>query len=195
MSARREGLVSARREGALHAGAAVRRMHEDEHGQTLVFVLVFLGIMAFLIPPLLQLASAGLIEGRTTTNVARAREAADASTEFGLARLRAGDLNAITNPASEAFTPPAANGYSLSGSLARRPVTGITVVPSDSCHYVVHVSDDASLLPYGATWSVSPSGLIDQGGTLHAAAGTYTITATFANLKGTLSPTIGTACP
>lgn len=179
----------------MNASLAARRIHEDERGQTLVFVLVFLGMMAFIIPALLQLASAGLIEGRTTTQVSRAREAADASTEFGLARLRAGDLNAITDPASEALTPPAANGYTLSGSLARRPVTGITVVPSDSCHYVVHVSDDASLLPYGATWSVSPSGLIDQGGTLHAAAGTYTITATFANLKGTLSVTTSATCP
>ena len=173
------------------------RIHRDESGQALVFVLVFIGAMALVIPPLLSLASTGLIASRTGASISRAREAADAGAEFALARLRGGDLNAITDPASEALTPPAANGYTLSGSLARRPVTGITVGPavSDPCRYQVNVSDDGSLLPYGATWAVTPSGVMDQGGQLHAAAGSYTVSAVFANLLGRLSVTLGAACP
>lgn len=174
------------------------RIHRDESGQTLVFVLVFIGVMALMIPPLLSLASTGLIASRTGASISRAREAADAGTEFALARLRGGDLNAITDPASEALTPTAANGYALSGSLARRALTGITVeqsAVSDPCRYQVRVSDDSSLLPYGSTWSVTPSGVMDQGGQLHAAAGSYTVTASFANLRGQLGVTLGTACP
>jgi hypothetical protein len=176
----------------------VHRVHGDERGQTLLFVLVFIGVMALLIPPLLSLASTGLIASRTGAGNARAREAADAGAEFGLARVKAGDIAAISDPATIPLSPPAANGYGLNVTLLRRPITAITVErtdASDECRYRVRVTDDSSLLAYAVTWTVSPSGAMDQGGQLYAGAGTYTITAAFANLRGQGIFVIAGACP
>lgn len=176
----------------------MKRIHRDERGQTLIFVLVFIGAMALMLPALLSLASTGLVASRTGANIARAREAADAAAEFALARLRTGDLNAITDPATAPLSPPAANGHNLSATLSRRAVTGITIERtdlSDECRYRVRVSDDGGVLPYAVTWTVSPSGLIDQGGQFHGSAGTYMIAASFANLRGQGSFTVNGTCP
>ncbi|HEV8228578.1 MAG TPA: hypothetical protein VGQ86_01365 [Candidatus Limnocylindria bacterium] len=177
---------------------AVRRLHRDERGQTLLFVLVFIGVMALMIPPLLSLASTGLIASRAGANNARAREAADAGAEYGLDRVRAGDIAAISDPASIPLAPPAANGYGLNVTLQRRPITAIAVErtdASDDCRYRARATDDGNLLPYAVTWTVTPSGSMDQGGQFHGAAGTYTIAATFANLRAQGSFVVGGACP
>ncbi len=174
------------------------RVHRDDSGQTLIFVLVFIGAMALLIPPLLSLASTGLVASRTGANIARAREAADAGAEFGLDRVRAGDIAAVSDPASAPLFPPSANGYVLNVTLSRRPITAIAVErtdASDECRYRVRVADDGTLLPYAVTWTVSPSGVIDPGGQFHGSAGTYTITAALANLRGQGSFLMSGACP
>jgi hypothetical protein len=174
------------------------RAHRDERGQTLVFVLVFIGAMALMIPPLLSLASTGLAASRTGANIARAREAADAGAEFGLDRVRAGDIAAVSDPGSAPLFPPLANGHVLNVTLSRRPITAISVERtdvSDECRYRVRVTDDGSLLPYAVTWTVSPSGTIDEGGQFHGAAGTYTITAALANLRGQGIFVMSGACP
>lgn len=174
------------------------RAHRDERGQTLVFVLVFIGAMALVIPPLLSLASTGLAASRTGANVARAREAADAGAEFGLDRVRAGDIAAVSDPASAPLFPPPANGFVLNVTLSRRPITAISVERSDAsdeCRYRVRITDDGGLLPYAVTWTVSPSGSVDQGGQFHGAAGTYTITAALANLRGQATFVMSGACP
>lgn len=176
----------------------MKRLHADERGQTLVFVMVFIAAMALIIPPLLSLASTGLIASRAGQSHARAREAADAGAEFGLARVKAGDIAQVSDPVSAPLAAPNVNGYSLNVTLSRRPLTGITVErtdASDVCGYRVRVTDDNSLLPYGVSWTVSPSGTVDQGGRFHGSAGTYTITATFANLTGQGSFVIGSPCP
>lgn len=178
-------------------GRIARAIHRDERGQTLVFVLVFIGALSLILPPLLSLASTGLIASRSGANVARAREAADAGAEYGIARVQAGDIAAISDPASIPLAPPPANGFGLNVTLLRRPITAISVERTDAaddCRYRARVSDDASILPYGVTWTVSPSGVMDQGGRFHGSAGTYTITATFANLRGQGSFAVG-ACP
>jgi len=174
------------------------RAHRDERGQTLVFVLVFIGAMALVNPPLLSLASTGLAASRTGANVARAREAADAGAEFGLDRVRAGDIAAVSDPASAPLFPPPANGFVLNVTLSRRPITAISVERSDAsdeCRYRVRITDDGGLLPYAVTWTVSPSGSVDQGGQFHGAAGTYTITAALANLRGQATFVMSGACP
>ena len=182
----------------MSVGCCARRVHRDERGQTLVFVLVFIGAMALMIPPLLSLASTGLVASRIGTNIARAREAADAGAEFGLDRVRAGDIAAVSDPASAPLFPPLANGYVLNVTLSRRPITAIAVERSDAsdeCRYRVRVTDDSTLLPYAVTWTVSPSGVIDPGGEFHGSAGTYTITAALANLRGQGSFLMSGACP
>ena len=190
----------------------IRPTLHDERGQSMVFVLVFIAVFSMLLPAVLGFASSGLLGGKNLADLARQREASEAGAEYGLARVRAGAVGALSGPSSiTEGTPSQVNGESVSVTMARRAITGIVIEqvpgsvapagPGCEGHYRVKTTNDGAVLPYGVVWTVSPAPVgtsLDQAGLFvpGAADTTYTLRAVLANLQATLAVAVGNgACP
>lgn len=179
------------------------RLHRDEAGQVLIWVLLTITVLGLIMPPALGLATSAALRSRTLAAAARDREATEAGVEVGLELVRRGTVG--TTAATAAIPNVSDTSSAVAVSAVRRPatslaVTALTTATGPNCPAELQASLDGIPFPYGVTWSVTglgAAGSIDQAGELRAPAGTYTVTATLANVSAALTVRVpsGTACP
>lgn len=177
----------------------------SESGQSLVYVLLFISAFSVMMPSVVSFASQGALGGRTLAALLRDREAAEAGAEYALRRIKGGVADGTGNEGPHATTAPA---VTIDGAVStpavtmlRRVMSGMEIrqlapaadgsIADPACFglFRVLITDGAIEMPYGALWSVrtsagAASAGIDQGGRFRPpAAGTYVISAQFANLR------------
>ncbi len=176
------------------------RLHRDERGGTLVFVLIFIMAFSVVVTAALGFASTALSANKQLSHQNREREAADAGAEYAIQRVKAA-LAAAFGSAPVTVGPPATvNGESVSVTVTQLSGTTLVILPaaapcvpvSTTADFTASLSGGAAL-PFGAVWSVTPSGAtVDQGGrfTAGAAPGTFTLQVTLANVSATKTVTV-----
>ncbi|MFN2520697.1 MAG: hypothetical protein ABR525_06610 [Candidatus Limnocylindria bacterium] len=192
--------------GASATRADPVRALRGDGGQSLVFVLAVLAAFGLLLPAMLAFASTGLVNERSFTLNARAREAANAGIENALIAIKSGAGGGATaTPVATAVVLP--DGNTASVTFASHPVTSLAILPAGTltvatCAPVLLTAIDQGsvAIPYGGAWSATATGAgtgtMDNGGafTPRGPADTYVVNVRFANLKATRSVVVSPSC-
>lgn len=184
-----------------------------EEGQSVIVVLVFVVAFSLVLTAALGFASTSVTANRITTAVGRQLEAAETGVEFGIQKVKMGLATVFGSAASQQSVPMPVNDQTVdvivtqlnASTLSIRPAdTGVPDANPDSLalntprDYVVVLADGSTRLPFGATWSVTPTGgTVDQGGRFSASlVGCYTVRAQLGNVGATKRVAVGGAtCP
>lgn len=183
------------------------KRRRGESGQSLIVALVFVMGFTILLTAALGFASTSLLANRQTAANIHQGEAAEAGAELGIQQVRGGAAAPFGAPlpTATATLTQAVNGESVAVTVTQLDATTIsvsgpaTLALNTAGDYQVLLANGTTVLPFGATWSVTPSSntTLDQSGRFQASVIVcYTLRAQLGNVGATKQVAVGGAtCP